>query len=162
MKSDRLDLIPGPYLIHPACGVIELRQGAELPLAERTLPHWWNQMSDDAQDIAFEEWWNAVVSWISGQDPSTIRLENADKQGGEFLAETLKLREQGGNTYEGRWSLDSARLLAKANPSRMAIFRDVDPLLYLYETWDGVTVYSDPSAALSSGNLRRLSDGTVG
>src|ERR671910_3149550 len=55
MKSDRLDLIPGPYLIHPACGVIELRQGAELPLAERTLPHWWNQMSDNAQDIAFEE-----------------------------------------------------------------------------------------------------------
>jgi hypothetical protein len=123
---------------HPAFGVIPLSQVSHpLPLEERDLPRWFNELPESRQDDLFRSWWEDVVTWLSTAGATQMRVQVAPFD--RALLDSAGFQRTDVHTYEARWTPELGRALLDANPESIEIWAEDKLLLSQYATWDGVT-----------------------
>ncbi|PFG39925.1 hypothetical protein ATJ97_2445 [Georgenia soli] len=123
---------------HPAFGVIALSQVSDpLPLEERDLPRWFNELPESRQDEMFRSWWEDVVTWLSTAGATRMRVQVAPFD--RALLDSAGFQRADPHTYEARWTPELGRALLEANPESIEIWAEDKLLLSQYATWDGVT-----------------------
>jgi hypothetical protein len=128
------------YLCHPALWPRSASQ-VSLPMTERSLPAWWRELDEAADEAELRNWMAEVFAWLEAWDAFRIELEVGEKHDRRKLAEVGATVDRKG-VYRGPWSSSIAAVLLDINPQYCSICDSNGALLLeVFETWDSVVIH---------------------
>ena len=132
------------YFVHPAWlpRLVRTDRSPALPLTESDLPSTWRALSPAEQDVRLRQAWETLVEWVLAHGADRIRVSLPKGRGRRHL------EERGFKAVAGGWleaHADYAGLSAVVDcePDYVQVLRQLDTLLEVHDTWDGIEIFPD-------------------